>query len=213
MENVLLNRGTTGGLSGDGWLELLSLFVVCSADFTWVRWISNLFLSLSKDKVRTAEGTAVIHDPREAAKLGVSFSYCEFFVLVIFIVFFLSSVFYFPLRDLCSQLLPTARTGSWPPTTPAWPSCTLARTSSACSTSSSPGSSGGLASCLQRPWVTPKSCWWTKESTCPRWRTRIRRAARTTRDQRRLVNRHRGTVESSSLTIFSLLVTRECSFW
>ncbi|KAM8730906.1 apolipoprotein Db [Acanthopagrus schlegelii] len=28
-----------------------------------------------KDKVRTAEGTAVIHDPREAAKLGVSFSY------------------------------------------------------------------------------------------------------------------------------------------
>ncbi|XP_071751583.1 apolipoprotein Db [Centroberyx gerrardi] len=28
-----------------------------------------------KDKVRTAEGTAVVEDPREAAKLGVSFSY------------------------------------------------------------------------------------------------------------------------------------------
>lgn len=28
-----------------------------------------------KEKVRTAEGTAVIYDPREAAKVGVSFSY------------------------------------------------------------------------------------------------------------------------------------------
>ncbi|XP_075996496.1 apolipoprotein D-like [Genypterus blacodes] len=28
-----------------------------------------------KDKVRTVEGTAVVHDPREPAKLGVSFSY------------------------------------------------------------------------------------------------------------------------------------------
>ncbi|XP_077410010.1 apolipoprotein Db [Vanacampus margaritifer] len=28
-----------------------------------------------KEKVRTAEGTAVVHDPREAAQIGVSFSY------------------------------------------------------------------------------------------------------------------------------------------
>lgn len=138
-----------------------------------------------------------------ASRIVSSSSLSSYFGLfVIFIVFFFSPVFYFPLCDLCSQLLPTARTGSWPPTTPACPSCTLARTSSACSTSSSPGSSGGLASCRQRPWVTPKSCWWTKESTCPGWRTQIRRAARTTRDPRRLVNRHRGRAESSSLTMF-----------
>ncbi|KAF7660208.1 hypothetical protein LDENG_00286010 [Lucifuga dentata] len=37
-----------------------------------IRVLSSQFY---KDKVRTAEGTAVIHDPREPAKLGVSFSY------------------------------------------------------------------------------------------------------------------------------------------
>ncbi|KAI2648922.1 Apolipoprotein D [Labeo rohita] len=30
-----------------------------------------------KGKVRTAEGTAIIQDPKEPAKLGVSFSYCN----------------------------------------------------------------------------------------------------------------------------------------
>lgn len=35
-------------------------------------------LSLSKDKVRVAEGTAVIPDLREPSKLGVSFSYCKY---------------------------------------------------------------------------------------------------------------------------------------
>lgn len=34
-------------------------------------------LSLSKDKVRVAEGTAVVQDQREPSRLGVSFSYCE----------------------------------------------------------------------------------------------------------------------------------------
>ena len=117
-----------------------------------------------------------------------SSSSCFCFVRRLYLLVFSFFFFYFLLCDLCSQLLPTARTGCWPPTTPACPSCTLARTSSACSTSSSPGSSAGLASCLRRPWVTPRSCWWTKGSTCSGWRTRIRRAARTTRDPRRLVN-------------------------
>ncbi|XP_038554012.1 apolipoprotein D-like, partial [Micropterus salmoides] len=35
----------------------------------------SLSFSLSKDKVRLAEGTAVVQDPREPAKLGVGFSY------------------------------------------------------------------------------------------------------------------------------------------
>lgn len=39
---------------------------------------AELFSSLSKDKVRFAEGTALVQDLREPAKLGVSFSYCEF---------------------------------------------------------------------------------------------------------------------------------------
>lgn len=47
-------------------------------------------VSLSKDKLRTAEGTAVVHDPRESAKLGVSFSYCKSFVL--FACYFLCSL-------------------------------------------------------------------------------------------------------------------------
>nr|XP_019961587.1 PREDICTED: apolipoprotein D-like [Paralichthys olivaceus] len=34
-----------------------------------------LSLCLSQGKTRTGEGTAVVRDPREAAKLGVSFSY------------------------------------------------------------------------------------------------------------------------------------------
>lgn len=32
----------------------------------------------SKGKVRTAEGTAIVQNQREPAKLGVSFSYCEY---------------------------------------------------------------------------------------------------------------------------------------
>lgn len=38
----------------------------------------KLFGYFSKDKVRVAEGTAVVQDVREMAKLGVSFSYCEY---------------------------------------------------------------------------------------------------------------------------------------
>ncbi|XP_053198526.1 apolipoprotein Db [Scomber japonicus] len=37
--------------------------------------INVLNIQLYKDKIRKAEGTAVIRDPREPAKLGVSFSY------------------------------------------------------------------------------------------------------------------------------------------
>uniref|UniRef100_A0A3B5Q206 Apolipoprotein D n=1 Tax=Xiphophorus maculatus TaxID=8083 RepID=A0A3B5Q206_XIPMA len=40
-----------------------------------VRQCSPASTSKSKDKVRTAEGTAVVPDTREMAKLGVSFSY------------------------------------------------------------------------------------------------------------------------------------------
>lgn len=36
-----------------------------------------MFLHLSKGKVTTAEGTAVVIDPREPARLGISFSHCE----------------------------------------------------------------------------------------------------------------------------------------
>lgn len=90
------------------------------------------------------------------------------------------------LCDFCSQLLPTAPTGFWPPTTPASPLCTLAQTSSACSMSTTPGSSAGRASCLQTPCGTPKSCWSVRESTCSGWRPQIRSAARMTRDSWRL---------------------------
>lgn len=88
-----------------------------------------------------------------------------------------------------SQLLPTAPTGFWAPTTPVCPLCIPAPTSSACSTSTTPGSSAARASCPQKQCATPKSCWSTRESTCSGWRPRIRRAARMTKvSQDRLQN-------------------------
>lgn len=79
----------------------------------------------------------------------------------------------------CSQLLHTALTGFCPRTTPACPLCTLAPTFSACSTSTTPGSSAGHASCLQKPCDTLKTCWSAKESTCSGCSPRTRQAART----------------------------------
>lgn len=42
------------------------------------------FLCFSKDKLKVAEGTAVIPDARESAKLGLSYSYCKFLFLLLF---------------------------------------------------------------------------------------------------------------------------------
>lgn len=47
----------------------------------------NLFC-LSKDKVRLAEGTAVVPDAREPAKLGVSFSYCKYSLLPVLVLLY-----------------------------------------------------------------------------------------------------------------------------
>lgn len=43
-----------------------------------LNFVSILILFHSKGKVRTIEGTAIVQDLREPAKLGVSFSYCEY---------------------------------------------------------------------------------------------------------------------------------------
>lgn len=69
---------------------------------------SSKAVSLSKDKIRYAEGTAVVPDVRESAKLGVSFSYCKSDVS--FYVFGASTA---PILGLPPpQLPPTAPTGS-----------------------------------------------------------------------------------------------------
>lgn len=96
-----------------GWLELLlSFLLVCSSHYRMHRahLLTTLKLnclsgSLSKDKVRVVEGTAVVQDLREPAKLGVGFSYCKYcsslsssflgglshFAFLLFSFFFLSS--------------------------------------------------------------------------------------------------------------------------
>lgn len=53
--------------------------LMISVDLCMALWsLFCMLLICSKGKVRTAEGTAVIQDTREPAKLGVSFSYCEY---------------------------------------------------------------------------------------------------------------------------------------
>lgn len=46
-----------------------------------------MFFHFSKDKKRHAEGTGVVSDPREPAKLGVSFSYCKYLLSLFYQLF------------------------------------------------------------------------------------------------------------------------------
>lgn len=83
-------------------------------------------------------------------------------------------VFIFSVCRSLFQFFPTHPTGFCQLTTPAIPSCTPAQTSLRCSISTLPGFSHGRPPCLQQWWITPKSCWWKKESMFPRWRRQIR---------------------------------------
>lgn len=58
-------------------MEYFSCFFISKAKRFWVPAEFPCPSCFSKEKVRSVEGTAVIRDSREPAKLGVSFSYCE----------------------------------------------------------------------------------------------------------------------------------------
>ncbi|XP_014192244.2 apolipoprotein D [Haplochromis burtoni] len=49
--------------------------------------IQLLTSQIYKDKKRHAEGTGVVSDPREPAKLGVSFSYCKYLLSLFYQLF------------------------------------------------------------------------------------------------------------------------------
>lgn len=144
-----------------------------------------IYLYNSKGKIRKAEGTAIIQDMKEPAKLGVSFSYCKFIYLIVCDSFFKHQKLTVSFFDI--QLHLTPPTGSCPLTTTAYLLFIHALMFWGCFMWITPGYCHDHAFCLQRPSITPKKSSHVTTSMWAKWLLQISKDVILPFKQRRLI--------------------------